>query len=127
MADTIAYSPAALVTDVLKRAFDGDLAVLDRHPGMAAMQRTFPVVQAAFPDIKAELQQMLTDGDRVATHWILTGTHTGTFFGIPPTGKPVRMQNISIVRVDGDRIVQFNSEVGWLQMLVQIGALPATR
>src|SRR5690349_12952878 len=125
MSDVITRSPAMLVTDVIKRMFDGDLAALDRHPGLAALKETFPRVKAAFPDIKAELQQTMVDGDRVATHWIFSGTHTGTFYGIPPTGKPVRTQNVSIARVDGDRIVEYNSEVGWLRVLTDIGALPA--
>ena len=126
MAQTVTHSPAALVTDILKRAFEGDLAVLDRHPGMASLREHFPAFRTAFPDIKAELQQTMVDGDRVATHWIFSGTHSGPFHGIPPTGKSVRMQNVSIARVEGDRVVQYNSEVGWLAALTQIGALPAS-
>jgi predicted ester cyclase/2-polyprenyl-3-methyl-5-hydroxy-6-metoxy-1,4-benzoquinol methylase len=125
MSDVITRSPAALVTDVIKRLFDGDIAVLEPHPGLASLKQTFPAVKAAFPDIRVELQQSMVDGDRVAAHWIFAGTHTGPFYGIPPTGRAVRMQNVSIARVDGDRIVEYNSEVGWLQALIQIGALPA--
>jgi len=125
MPEVITRSPSTLVTDVIKRVFDGDLSVLDRHPGMTSLRQHFPSFKAAFPDIKAELQQTMVDGDRVAMHWILSGTHTGTLYGIPPTGKAVRMQNVSMARVEGDRIVQYNSEVGWLTALMQIGALPA--
>jgi predicted ester cyclase/2-polyprenyl-3-methyl-5-hydroxy-6-metoxy-1,4-benzoquinol methylase len=125
MAETVVHSRAALVTDIVKRTFEGDLSVLDGHPGMASLREHFPAFKAAFPDIKAELQQTIVDGDRVAMHWIFSGTHSGTFFGIPPTGKRVRMQNVGIARVEGDRVVQYNSEVGWLTALKQIGALPA--
>jgi len=89
------------------------------------VRQTFPAVKAAFPDMKAELQQTMVDGNRVAAQWVFSGTHSGTFFGIPPTGKPVRIQNVAIARVEGDRIVEYNSEVGWLAALKQIGALPA--
>jgi predicted ester cyclase/2-polyprenyl-3-methyl-5-hydroxy-6-metoxy-1,4-benzoquinol methylase len=126
MAEAIAHNPAALVTDVIKRTFEGDPSALDGHPGMASLRQHFPAFKAAFPDIKAELQQTLVDGDRVAMHWMFSGTHSGSLFGIPPTGKTVRMQNVGIARVEGDRVVQYNSEVGWLTALTQIGALPAT-
>ena len=120
MAETVAQSPAALVTNVIKRTFEGDLSALDGHPGMGSLRQHFPAFKAAFPDVKAELQQTMVDGDRVAMHWIFSGTHSGTFYGIAPTGKSVRMQNLSIARVEGDRIVQYNSEVGWLTALTQI-------
>lgn len=78
----------------------------------------------AFPDFRAELKQQIVDGDRVGTHWVFRGTHLGEFQGIPPTGKPVEFQNLSITRVVDGRIVNYNSEIGFLTVLRQIGALP---
>lgn len=119
--------PAAVVREVLAAAYAGRLEALDAHPGMAALRGALPKVFAAFPDFAAELGQQVVEGERVATHWVLRGTHRGELFGIAPTGKAVQFQNLSIARVEGGRITQFNSEAGWLAALMQIGALPLAR
>ena len=56
MAETLAHSPATLVTDVIKRTFACDLSVLDKHPGMASLRQHFPAFKAAFPDIRGDLK-----------------------------------------------------------------------
>jgi predicted ester cyclase len=57
-------------------------------------------------------------------HWVFSGTHEGELYGVPPTGKKVSFQNISISRVEDGRIVQYNSEIGFLSVLMQLGVLP---
>ena len=102
----------------------GDIHCLEAHPGMNDLSKNFLRVKAAFPDIRTELQQLLMEGEQVASHWILHGTHLGELFGIPPTGKTVRFQNLSIAKVKDGKIIQYNSEIGWLSILTQIGVLP---
>lgn len=116
--------PAALVRDVFERLFSSGVDALEKHPGMGALREAFPILKAAFPDITIELQQQLVDGNRVASHWLLTGTHLGSFFGIPATGRIVKYQNIGIATVVEGAIVQYNAESGWLSVLRQIDALP---
>lgn len=117
-------APARLVRSVFSTIFAGDFSVFDAHPGLGALRQHLPPLRAAFPDFSAELRQQLVDGDRVATHWVFRGTHDGPLFGFPPTGKPAEFQNLSICRVQDDRIVQYNSEVGWLTAFKQLGLLP---
>ena len=119
--------PGAVVRGVLAAAYAGRLEVLDAHPGMSALRGALPKVFTAFPDFTAEFRQQVVEADGVATHWVLRGTHQGELFGIAPTGRTVRFQNVSIARVEGGRIMQFNSEVGWLAVLMQLGALPLPR
>ncbi|SRR5258708_18489961 len=57
--------------------------------------------------------------------YAISGERTrGKLFGVPPTGKSVRFQNISIATVVDQQVVQYNSETGWLDFLMQVGALP---
>src|SRR5205085_7104850 len=106
-----------------ERIFAGDMSAIAEHPGLASLQRAFPSMLAAFPDFTAEFKQQLVDGDRVAMHWIFRGTHKGELYGVPPTGKSVQFQNISISRVENGRIVAYNSEVGWLSVFREIGVI----
>ncbi len=85
---------ARLVVQVLTAAFGGDEALLDDHPEMASLQQALPRLFGAFPDLTAACRQVLSDGDRVATHWVLRGTYTGAVFGIAPTGRAVEFQNV---------------------------------
>ncbi len=114
----------AIVVEMIQGMVDRGDEALAPHPGMEHLRRLWPSVKAALPDFRAELQQQVVDGDRVATLWIFSGTHQGPLFGVAPTGKPVRFQNVSIARLSDGRIVQYNSETGWLDFLTQVGALP---
>ena len=116
--------PAAIVRTMLEGLFTTGPAALEGHPGMHALREMFPVLKAAFPDITIECQQQIVEGDQVASHWILRGTHLGPLFGLAPTGKAVKFQNLSIAQVVEGRVMQYNSEAGWLACFKQLGALP---
>ena len=116
--------PDAVVRKVLQAIFAGDMSVFEGHPGLVSMRRTFPRIRAGIPDLSAELQQQLVEGDRVASHWLFRGTHLGPLWGIAPTGRSLQFVGVSIARVEGGRIVQYDSAVGWLNVLIQIGVLP---
>jgi len=105
----------------------GHISILDEHPGMESLRQMYPGFKDAFPDVRIELRQQVIENDRVACHWIFQGTHLGQLFGIPPTGRSVRFQNLSIVKVKDGKITQYNSEIGWLSIFMQIGVLPGGR
>lgn len=116
--------PGATVVAMIEALVERGDQTLELHPGMEHLRRLWPSVRQAIPDFRAELQQQLTQGDRVATHWVFSGTHMGNLFGVPATGKGVRFQNLSIARVIDEKVVQYNSETGWLDFLMQVGVLP---
>jgi predicted ester cyclase len=115
---------AAVVRETFGAVFRGEASPFEHHPGLYALRMAFPPMLAAFPDFSAELVRQLVDGCDVATHWIFRGTHAGELYGIRPTGKAVQFQNISICRVEAGRIMQYNSEIGWMSLLKQIDAWP---
>ncbi len=117
-------SPSETVVGMIEALVKGGEKTLELHPGMEHLRRLWPSVREAIPDFRAEVQHQLTQGDRVASRWVFTGTHQGKLFGVPATGKSVRFQNISIATVVDQQVVQYNSETGWLDFLMQVGALP---
>src|SRR5690348_3044679 len=42
---------------------------------------------AAFPGVTHAIEELLTEGERVAARLVVRGTHRGDFMGMPPTGK----------------------------------------
>jgi len=62
---------------------------------------------AAFPDLAFDVDD-LTSGDdgRVWARWLMTGTNTGPFSGLPPTGRRVSLPGADLVRVREDRVAE---------------------
>jgi len=55
--------------------------------------------------------------------WTATLTHSGTFLGIPSTGKRVRVNGMSVQRFVGGKIVEDWDNWDQLSLLVQLGAV----
>jgi predicted ester cyclase len=96
--------------------------------GLAANQAYIRDLQAAFPDGRIETVRMLGEGDWLAVQWMWTGTQTGNLPGLPATGKPVRLEGVSLVRHAHGKAVEiwdFDDQFGMLQQLGVIPAPPA--
>jgi steroid delta-isomerase-like uncharacterized protein len=97
-------------------------------PGMPADCEGVKLVTAmfrqAFPDSYFTVEDMIAEGDKVATRKTFHGTHEGEFLGIPPTGRPVSIGLIDIVRVADGRVVEHWSIGDSLGMMEQLGVIP---
>ncbi len=80
-------------------------------------------VREAFPDLETSIEDLFGEGDRVAIRWSSTGTHRGEFLGIPPTGRRITTQGITIGRFEGDHIAE--EWVTWelTQLMTDLGVL----
>ena len=63
-------------------------------------------VVRAFPDYHWELRHLLVDEPWVSAHFTDTGTHRGTFLGVPATGRRVVTQEFAVYRFAADKIVE---------------------
>jgi steroid delta-isomerase-like uncharacterized protein len=90
----------------------------------AAWSRFMLDFTAGFPDSRIAIESCIAERDTVSTRWTLTGTHQGTFQGIPPTGRPVKFHGLEFNRVLDGRFVEHWSMFDNLALLRQIGALP---
>ncbi|GGT37449.1 ester cyclase [Streptomyces chromofuscus] len=99
----------------------GDLSAADRYltadfrnhgshddsmRGPEAFKHTIKIQQSAFSDIRYEILDFISMGDKAAIRWVMHGKHTGPFIGIPPTGLQVQHQAIIWFRFEGDRIAE---------------------
>jgi steroid delta-isomerase-like uncharacterized protein len=76
---------------------------------------------SAFPDIEIEIMQQVAEGDRIATYITSQGTHSGSFYGIPPTGKHISTSVIRIDRVQDGKITEHwsvSDAAGLMQQLI---------
>lgn len=83
------------------------------------------MIRDGFPDIQWTLEEMIAEGDRVAARFTMRGTHQGTFFGVPPSGKQIAVQAMNFYRLAGGQFVEEHGQPDMLGLLQQIGAVPA--
>lgn len=81
-------------------------------------------IGTAFPDVHVTIDQLFAKGDKVVERTTATGTHKGTFSGVPATNKQVTWTENHIYQVKGGKIVELWSEINILGILSQIGAFP---
>ena len=79
---------------------------------------------AAFPDLQATMEDLVVTGDRVVGRFVYRGTHSGSFFGISPTGRRIEMRSIDIWRVQDGEFVEHWDELNMLEVLQQLGVIP---
>lgn len=79
---------------------------------------------AGFPDLHHTFGDPVVEGNRIVQPFVLNGTHTGEFMGIPPTGKPVRIEAIGIIVAEGDRVKHLSGVFDQLGMMRQLGVIP---
>jgi steroid delta-isomerase-like uncharacterized protein len=73
---------------------------------------------SAFPDLSFSVEDVTADAEgRVWARWQMTGTNSGPFFGLPPTGRPISVPGADLVRVRGDRVAE-------VQGFFDTGAVP---
>jgi steroid delta-isomerase-like uncharacterized protein len=78
----------------------------------------------AFADLQVAIQDQLAVGDKVVTRWVTTGTHTGNFLGIPPTGKQLTISAIHIHQLKDQRITSLWEAINLHLVLFQLGLFP---
>jgi len=92
-------------------------------PGAERFKRNFRVLIAAFPDFQITVEDQVAAGDKVVVRWTDTGTHLGEFAGAAPTGKPLLLTGIDILRIAGGRIVERWSEYDMLSVVEELGVV----
>ena len=91
--------------------------------GTDGFRVVFKTFRGAFPDIRVDVERTVTEGDVVAAYCRVTGTHTGASLGIPPTGKRVDFNGVTIVRTADGMIREGWNCFDFLTMYQQLGAV----
>ena len=106
---------------------------VDHSPGwgtrsFASVLESQAALRRALPDLSYEVDSsnMVCEGDEVAAHSVVRGTHTGeALFGAEPSGKEVVWTHSDFVRVNGGKIVERWTATDMLTLFQQAGVLPS--
>lgn len=102
---------------------------LDPLPGQAqgreGLKAVVLVLRTAFPDMHWVPKEMVAEGQKVVTRFVWTGTHRGTFLGIPPTGKSVEVKGVVIDLLEDGRMSESRILMDTMGLMQQLGVIPA--
>jgi predicted ester cyclase len=112
--------------DLVDELFDDDFrtetpqGVLDRE----GFRQYVADWRTGFADIHCEVGDFVVEGDKVAWSVKASGTHTGTFMGIPATGRTVDFDSLNIGVVRDGRGWRHKVVMDTAAILGQLGLLP---
>jgi len=81
-------------------------------------------VKRAFPDAEVRAEGIIQEADLVSWRIDGSGTHTGPFLGIEPTGRTIRIRGIHQGRISGGRLIEHWQGPDILAMLIDMDKLP---
>lgn len=93
------------------------------EPGPSGLKPIVSAIRIAFPDLKYTVKNMVVSQDQVAVHVLMTGTHTGNFFGIAPTGKKIEVSQMQIERIEHGKMVEHWRVTDDLSLMKQLGVI----
>ena len=68
---------------------DHDPSRGDLPPGPAGVTQAWRMLRSTFPDLEAEIDDLVADGKKGAVRGYIQGTHKGKLMGIPPTSTTI--------------------------------------
>lgn len=99
-----------------------DLRPTSALPGPEGQKKIAADFRAAFPDLEWTIDIILAEGDLVTGRWTASGTHTGQWGGIEPTGKKVVFSGVNIFRFANGKVVEIWNHRDDLGLREQLGA-----
>jgi steroid delta-isomerase-like uncharacterized protein len=105
---------------------------VNHSPGMSnqpegpeGIKAVVTMFRAGMPDLRVVIEDIIAEGDKVVMRYRIEGTHEGELFGVPPTGRRVSIESITVERVSGGKIREHWRVTDALDMMQQLGAIPA--
>jgi predicted ester cyclase len=93
----------------------------------AAVTAQFAPLISAFPDWHWEMRHIVVDGDYIALHFTVTGTHRGAFQGIEATSRRVTVTEFTLYRVEDGKFAEVWDLTDMDAVMRQIGLGDAAR
>jgi len=84
----------------------------------------FQSFRLAFPDIHVSVDRVVCEGELVAAHCHVTGTHLGNGLGVAATSAPIDLWGMCMARVRDGQIQEGWNSFDFLTLYQQIGLLP---
>lgn len=92
--------------------------------GIKRFTELIAMLQAAFDDFQISMDELVVEGDTVATRWTATGVHRGEFMGTGPSGEPFRFTGTGFYRMRDGKIFEAWSLNNSVEVIRQLRSTP---
>jgi predicted ester cyclase len=92
--------------------------------GPAAFKPFVRTFRSAFPDIRVRVLRTVCERDLVASHCVVTGTHTGLGLAVDPSGSIIQFYGVAIAVIRDGQIQEGWNCFDFLSLYQQVGILP---
>jgi steroid delta-isomerase-like uncharacterized protein len=99
-----------------------DLRPTHASPGAEGQQQIARAFREGFPDLRFAVEIVIAENDYVAARWTATGTHTGRWGNVEPTGRSVTFSGVNIFRFESGRVAEIWNHRDDLGLQEQLGA-----
>ncbi len=96
----------------------------DAPPGMPsgpeAIKQIVSMFRTGFPDLTIMIDHLIGEGDMLAAKSATQGTHLGNIFGVPATGKLIKISGLTMVCIKNGKLTASwvrNDMVGLMEQL----------
>jgi steroid delta-isomerase-like uncharacterized protein len=101
------------------------LANNELHDGREAVRAFYSECFRGFPDLRFDIKSLHVRDEAIPVEMVLSGTHSGTWFGIPPTGRRFEIPACAVFIFDEhDKIAGERGYFDSAFLLRQLGLLP---
>ena len=115
----VAFAEEVFADDYIRH----DLRPSRPAPGAAGQASIAEHFRRAFPDLQWRIDLLLGERDLVAARWTASGTHTGSWGELAPTGKPAEVSGVNIFRFGDDgKVAEIWNHRDDLGLMEQLGA-----
>ncbi len=125
------YRAFAGEPDLLDQVVTPDWQDIPLAPGQGSGREGIkPMIRAfktAVPDLAVTVHDIMVKGDGIGVRAEMSGTHTGEWFGVAPTGKAFRIAVHEFHRIENGRLTHTWHLEDWFGWLNQIGAWPVRK
>lgn len=114
-------------TSAIDKYFADDMKLVTRgatFSGKEGYKQFQGMYREGFPDLKIETHDYFTDGDSTALEWTFTGTHSGPFLGIEPSGNQVNVSGVTITKFENGKVVEQRLYFDRIEQLEAVGLQP---
>lgn len=103
-----------LIEDLVRPDFRNHTIEPGQRDDRAGIGETVAAMHEAFSDLRIKILHCVGDDEFVATHKVFRGRHTGSWFGLPPSGNAVEFRVMDLVRYRDGQWAEHWAVVGGL-------------
>jgi len=102
-----------------------NMGLEEAYEGKQAVREFLTRLMTALPDLVFTVDHKIARGDNVSEQWSIRGTHLGTFMGVPPTGRQIVIEALSMVTMRDGKFLRDEFYWDTRKVMNQMGLMPS--